>query len=55
MMLEWATLPLVVLYALLLVMYYRLARKEEKDMMEEFGSEYAEYRARTKMFIPGLV
>lgn len=55
MMLEWATLPLIVLYALLLVMYYRLARKEERDMAEEFGSEYAEYRARTKMFIPGLV
>jgi len=55
MMLEWATLPLIILYALLLVMYYRLARKEERDMAEEFGSEYAEYRARTKMFIPGLV
>lgn len=55
MMLEWATLPLIALYVLLLVMYYRLARKEEQDMVEEFGSEYEEYRARTKMFVPGLI
>ncbi len=55
MMLEWATLPLIVLYAILLVMYYRLAKKEERDMVEEFGPEYEAYRARTKMFVPKLV
>lgn len=55
MILEWATLPLIVLYAILLVMYYRLAKKEERDMVEEFGPEYEAYRARTKMFVPKLV
>jgi protein-S-isoprenylcysteine O-methyltransferase Ste14 len=52
MMMEWATLPLIGLYALLLVLYYRLAKREEADMVKEFGSEYEEYRHRTKMFIP---
>ncbi len=55
MMLEWATLPLIILYALLLVLYYRLAKREEKDMEKEFGNEYSEYRKNTKMFIPYVV
>lgn len=55
MMLEWATLPLIMLYALLLVLYYRLAKREEKDMEKEFGNEYSEYRKSTKMFIPYVV
>ena len=33
-------------------MYVRLAKKEEKDMVEEFGSAYLDYMKRTKMFIP---
>lgn len=32
MMLEWVTLPLIILYSLLLVLYYRLAKKEESDV-----------------------
>lgn len=55
MMLEWATIPLIGLYVLLLILYVRLAKREEKDMMEEFGPEYEAYRKKTKMFIPGLV
>lgn len=55
MMLEWATIPLIGLYILLVVLYVRLAKREEKDMVEEFGQEYEAYRKRTKMFIPGLV
>jgi len=52
MMLEWATLPLIILYALLLVLYCQLAKKEEKDIEKEFGREYLEYKEKTKMFIP---
>jgi protein-S-isoprenylcysteine O-methyltransferase Ste14 len=54
-MLGWATIPLIVLYVLLLVLYYRLAKKEEDDMVDEFGEEYEEYRKKTKMFIPYIV
>ncbi|MCG7844201.1 MAG: isoprenylcysteine carboxylmethyltransferase family protein [Methanomassiliicoccales archaeon] len=55
MMLEWATLPLIILYTVLLFMYYRLVKREEKDMVDEFGEEYEEYRRKTKMFIPGVL
>ncbi|MBV1730185.1 MAG: hypothetical protein KUA33_08120, partial [Methanobacterium sp.] len=51
-MFEWATIPLVVLYLLLLVLYYKLAKREEDDMLDEFGEEYEEYKNKTKMFIP---
>ncbi|WP_201798831.1 methyltransferase family protein [Methanomassiliicoccus luminyensis] len=52
MMIGWATLPLIGLYALLLFLYVRLAKREERDMENEFGEEYSMYRKRTKMFIP---
>ena len=52
MMFEWATLPLLIMWPLLGVIYYRLARKEERDMEAEFGDSYRAYKARTSMFIP---
>jgi methanethiol S-methyltransferase len=52
MLVEWATLPLLIMYPILVVLYYRLARKEEADMLAQFGAEYEEYRRRTGMFLP---
>lgn len=52
MIIEWATLPLLILYPVIVVMYVRLAKREEKDMLGEFGVKYAEYMKTTKMFIP---
>ncbi len=52
MMFEWLTLPLLIMWPILLVVYYRLARKEEADMEAEFGEAYRQYKARTSMFIP---
>lgn len=52
MMVGWATLPLMILYVLLVILYVRLAKREERDMEAEFGDEYADYRKGTKMFIP---
>ncbi|RPJ79427.1 MAG: isoprenylcysteine carboxylmethyltransferase family protein [Alphaproteobacteria bacterium] len=55
MMCEWATLPLIILYSLLLVLYYKLAKKEEADIEKEFGKEYVKYKETTKMFIPYIL
>ncbi|MEO1815198.1 MAG: isoprenylcysteine carboxylmethyltransferase family protein [Acetobacterium sp.] len=55
MMVEWATLPLLILYPVMVFMYVRLAKKEEQDMIEEFGIDYKNYMADTKMFIPHLI
>jgi methanethiol S-methyltransferase len=52
MLAEWATIPLLIMYPMLVVLYYRLARKEETDMAREFGREYIEYQRRTSMFLP---
>ena len=55
MMVEWATLPMLILYPIMVSMYVRLAKKEEKDMILEFGNEYREYMKETKRFIPFIV
>ena len=55
MMAEWATLPMLILYPIMIVMYTRLAKREEKDLIAEFGHEYREYMLATKMFIPFII
>ncbi len=55
MIFEWATLPLLIMWPILGVLYYRLARKEEADMAQEFGQPYLNYKARTGMFLPRLI
>ncbi len=52
MLLEWATIPLLVMWPILALLYYRLARKEEGYMLEQFGQTYADYRSETGMFLP---
>ena len=54
MMFDWATLPLLIMWPILMVIYYRLARREERDMELEFGRAYLDYKARTGMFLPRL-
>ena len=54
MICEWATLPLLIMWPILALLYYKLARKEEADMEKEFGSSYLEYKQRTGMFLPRL-
>lgn len=54
LLVHWATIPLLVMWPILVFQYYRLARMEERDMEEEFGDEYRAYRERVPMFIPFL-
>jgi protein-S-isoprenylcysteine O-methyltransferase Ste14 len=54
MLFEWATLPLLIMWPILIWLYVRLAKREEADMEAEFGAAYAEYRSRTGMFLPRL-
>jgi methanethiol S-methyltransferase len=53
-LLQWPTLPTVVMFPLLTFMYVRLALKEEKDAAAEFGDEYRRWAAVTPRFIPKL-
>lgn len=51
---EWATLTLLLLWPVLVVMYYRLARREEEEMEARFGDEWRVYAGRTGKFLPQL-
>ncbi len=52
MLLGWATIPTLMIFPFIVYMYVRLAKKEELDMLNEFGEEYGSYMKRTKRFIP---
>ena len=51
---EWPTIITLLMFPVLVVMYWRLARREEKETLAEFGDEYAAYAARTPAFLPRL-
>lgn len=51
-LLHWPTLLTLILAPILLIVYYKLSRREEKELAEAFGSEYEEYARRTPRFLP---
>lgn len=53
-LLQWPTLVTLVLYPVLIVMYVRLARREERDALARFGDVYAAYRQRVPGWLPHL-
>lgn len=53
-LLQWPTLITLVMFPLLVFMYVRLARREERDVLAEFGEQYRRYMARTPGFVPRL-
>lgn len=55
MLAEWLTLPTLILFPIMIALYVRLAKREEQDMVKEFGEEYVMYMQKTKRFIPFLV
>jgi len=52
--LHWPTVLTLVLWPILTFAYVWLARKEEKQALEEFGEAYKEYMRQTKRFVPFL-
>jgi protein-S-isoprenylcysteine O-methyltransferase Ste14 len=40
------------MYPVLIVMYLRLARREERDAVREFGDRYRRYQAEVPAWIP---
>jgi protein-S-isoprenylcysteine O-methyltransferase Ste14 len=51
-LLQWPTIPTVVMFPILVIVYARLAKQEEAEVAAEFGEEYAAYRARTPALWP---
>lgn len=51
-LLQWPTIPTLILFPILVGMYVKLAKREEREVHEEFGKEWEDYAASTPGFIP---
>jgi protein-S-isoprenylcysteine O-methyltransferase Ste14 len=51
MNIQWLTIPTLLLWPALVIVYYRLAKEEAKEMEERFGEEYLKYKQKVPMFI----
>jgi protein-S-isoprenylcysteine O-methyltransferase Ste14 len=51
-LLQWPTLVTLVMFPILIVVYVRLARREEREVRAELGHVWDEYAARIPAFIP---
>jgi protein-S-isoprenylcysteine O-methyltransferase Ste14 len=51
-LLQWPTILTLLMFPILVFMYIRLARQEEREALKDFGEEYARYAAVTPAFIP---
>jgi protein-S-isoprenylcysteine O-methyltransferase Ste14 len=50
----WVTISTLLLWPILVIVYYRLAKEEDKEMEKRFGEEYQKYKRIVPMFIPHL-
>lgn len=51
-LLQWPTIPTVVMFPILVVVYVRLAKREEAIAFNEFGDEYLAYMQVTPAWLP---
>jgi len=53
-LLQWPTIPTLVMFPVLVWMYVRLAKAEERQVQTEFGEAYTDYPRGVPAFIPHL-
>ena len=53
-LLQWPTLVTLIMFPILVIMYVKLAQREEKEVLAEFGERYRRYMNSTPAFIPRL-
>jgi protein-S-isoprenylcysteine O-methyltransferase Ste14 len=51
---HWPTIFSVALFPLIVLVYWQLARSEEKRVLAEFGDQYRNYQQRVPMFVPRI-
>lgn len=51
-LLQWPTLITLLMFPILVTMYVRLSKREERDAMAEFGDAYRVYAETTPRFFP---
>jgi protein-S-isoprenylcysteine O-methyltransferase Ste14 len=50
--LRWPAVPTLIMFPILVIVYLRLARSEEREVAAHFGEAWTTYAARTPAFIP---
>jgi protein-S-isoprenylcysteine O-methyltransferase Ste14 len=53
-LLQWPTVLTLLMFPILVTMYVRLAHREEREVLQEFGEAYGRYAAITPAFFPRL-
>jgi len=53
-LLQWPTILTLAMFPVLVWMYVRLARQEEREVRTEFGQAYERYAAKTPPWLPSL-
>jgi protein-S-isoprenylcysteine O-methyltransferase Ste14 len=53
-LIQWPTIPTLLMFPILVYTYARLARREEKEVRAQFGNDWDRYAADTPAFIPRL-
>jgi protein-S-isoprenylcysteine O-methyltransferase Ste14 len=51
-LIQWPTIPTLVMFPILVYSYIRLSLKEEAQVEKEFGNIYRDYAAKTPRFFP---
>lgn len=52
LLIQWPTLITLLMWPFLIYAYYRLARREEREVSRQFPMEYAAYKAKVPAFFP---
>lgn len=53
-LIQWPTILTLIMFPILVVMYRRLAKREEAEVRDQFGAEYEAYAKDTPAFFPRL-
>jgi protein-S-isoprenylcysteine O-methyltransferase Ste14 len=51
---QWPTLVTLIMFPILVTMYVKLARREEREVLVECGEQYGRYMNSTPAFFPRL-
>ncbi len=51
-LIQWPSFTTLIMWPILIFAYYRLAKREEKDMEKQFGEEFLKYKKKVPAYIP---
>lgn len=53
-LIQWPSISTIIMWPVLMFAYYKLAKREEKDVEKKFGNEYIKYKNQVPAFIPNI-